>query len=707
MKNIHKSNKKKKVGNATVPAPVLMEEVEQKEPVPFVRDNSILTLSQIKTNGFSLSRELREHKKMNVTVTWELVNHSSPPAARWGHTMVVSSSKLVVFGGTGNRVYADTFFFDLCTNTWSEIKCSGNAPSARYGHACVPISSSKVFFFGGKGPTNKQFNDVFLLDTAKCTWKRWAANKSSPEGRIGHTLTLCSGGRLILFGGQAGKRKYLNSVYVYALRERRWIKEACEGPKPSPRGGHTAVVAGPNKLLIFGGYSGKKYLNDLWYFNTSDMTWKRVVPNGFEPPPRTGHIATVVGNYMLIFGGCSNSTFLRDVHIFNMQTHTWITPSGGSANALSARFRHAATLVGRGRCYVFGGSSAGVLYNDLGVITIPDLLSTSTGPQLSERDSGKELVESQTFETGESEGEGYNTDLSSSSEGSIHTRPLQGPSHLEVMHMYLSLIESYKVEKTQREQLQIELKSVEKVLSLQRKAYKKVTGQLAEREAELLLLQEKHQKVLNQKKAANLALSRERSKRERLKAKYALETGRDSTSLPSLSLSRSGSGLSQDSEEESKPHNGKDRDPSPESVRRQLNNYRSEIQFLRSQNKQLKNTVKQLNLTPPKPPEPDLLSLEVGDDLGLDQLSVMEESLHELLKKVANAKQQRLLQKLEEMQREKEMLESQKICVVCADKQIRIVLIPCGHRCLCVDCSKALDKCPMCRVEITQRIDTY
>jgi hypothetical protein len=38
-----------------------------------------------------------------------------PPLARWGHTACVSGSKLFVFGGTGNRVYGDSYIFDLGT----------------------------------------------------------------------------------------------------------------------------------------------------------------------------------------------------------------------------------------------------------------------------------------------------------------------------------------------------------------------------------------------------------------------------------------------------------------------------------------------------------------------------------------------------------------------------------------------------------------
>lgn len=44
-------------------------------------------------------------------------------------------------------------------------------------------------------------------------------------------------------------------------------------------------------------------------------------------------------------------------------------------------------------------------------------------------------------------------------------------------------------------------------------------------------------------------------------------------------------------------------------------------------------------------------------------------------------------------------------CCVCLVKPLQVVLIPCGHACVCRKCSRRLDTCPLCRLEIqaTQR----
>ncbi len=40
-------------------------------------------------------------------------------------------------------------------------------------------------------------------------------------------------------------------------------------------------------------------------------------------------------------------------------------------------------------------------------------------------------------------------------------------------------------------------------------------------------------------------------------------------------------------------------------------------------------------------------------------------------------------------------------CAVCLDDPCSVVIVPCGHYCLCLDCANRVeDKCPMCRGRI-------
>ncbi|KAK3527296.1 hypothetical protein QTP86_018600, partial [Hemibagrus guttatus] len=46
-------------------------------------------------------------------------------------------------------------------------------------------------------------------------------------------------------------------------------------------------------------------------------------------------------------------------------------------------------------------------------------------------------------------------------------------------------------------------------------------------------------------------------------------------------------------------------------------------------------------------------------------------------------------------------------CVVCMEDRSLVVFLPCGHICCCQVCSDALQSCPLCRSNITQRIRLY
>ncbi len=45
-------------------------------------------------------------------------------------------------------------------------------------------------------------------------------------------------------------------------------------------------------------------------------------------------------------------------------------------------------------------------------------------------------------------------------------------------------------------------------------------------------------------------------------------------------------------------------------------------------------------------------------------------------------------------------------CVVCLEELKTLVLVPCGHYCLCATCKASIDKCPLCRKHISIAVTT-
>ncbi|XP_008548890.1 mitochondrial E3 ubiquitin protein ligase 1 [Microplitis demolitor] len=77
----------------------------------------------------------------------------------------------------------------------------------------------------------------------------------------------------------------------------------------------------------------------------------------------------------------------------------------------------------------------------------------------------------------------------------------------------------------------------------------------------------------------------------------------------------------------------------------------------------------------------------------------ISEELRQNLAETRKARRQRV--------RDRELRDDQ-LCVVCRDNPREIILLPCGHVCLCEDCSGSInDYCPGCRTAIEQKAAAY
>lgn len=136
---------------------------------------------------------------------------------------------------------------------------------------------------------------------------------------------------------------------------------------PGPRAAHSCNLVG-TKLYVFGGWNGKKGLNDLHRLDVLTMEWDTPVVTGTPPTTRNNHATFVVGTRLYVHGGHDGSKWLADLHMLDTETNEWSIPVVAGTPP-SARACHTTTLLAR-KVYMFGGYDGTKCFNDLDVLDI-------------------------------------------------------------------------------------------------------------------------------------------------------------------------------------------------------------------------------------------------------------------------------------------------------------------------------------------------
>ncbi|XP_073000632.1 adagio-like protein 1 [Typha latifolia] len=268
---------------------------------------------------------------------WRYVNVSSAPPGRWGHTLsCLNGSWLVVFGGCGRQgLLNDVFILDLDAQhpTWREI--SGLAPPLpRSWHSSCTLDGTKLVVSGGCADSGVLLSDTYLLDVTmdKPVWREIPASWSPPS-RLGHSLSVYDGRKILMFGGLAKSgplRLRSSDVFTMDLSE----EEPCwrcitgsgmpgagnpAGIGPPPRLDHVAVSLPGGRILIFGGsVAGLHSASQLYLLDPTEEkpTWRVLNVPGRPPRFAWGHSTCVVGgSRAIVLGGQTGEEWmLSELH---------------------------------------------------------------------------------------------------------------------------------------------------------------------------------------------------------------------------------------------------------------------------------------------------------------------------------------------------------------------------------------------------------
>ena len=317
----------------------------------------------------------------------ELTPAATPPSARYGHGAIYDPARdrMVAFGGRDSldvpAFRNDVWALSLAgAPAWTALQPADTLPSERNLQSAIydPVRE-RMMVFGGLDGVDNLFGDVWTLSLAgRPTWTLLTPSGTPPGARCGHSAIYDPvRDRMIVFGGHAETFPLVRrDVWLLSLGDTpAWSELTPGGTLPSARCYHGAIYDPVrDRMLVFGGYSGSVYRNDVWALSLAGVPeWQQLAAAGTPPIPRIapGVIYDPVRDRMVMFGGSAGGTGLSDVWAMSLaQAPGWtqLTPAGtppSGRGSLSAIYEPA-----RDRMLVFGGIGDGQSYDDLWALAL-------------------------------------------------------------------------------------------------------------------------------------------------------------------------------------------------------------------------------------------------------------------------------------------------------------------------------------------------
>ncbi|CAI0626908.1 unnamed protein product [Linum tenue] len=256
------------------------------------------------------------------------------PAPRFNHAATVIGNKMVVVGGeSGSGLLDDVQVLKFDQFTWTTIPSKlYHSPSslplkipACKGHCLLCWLIPLVWVV-----------PVWAFDTERECWSVMEARGDIPIARSGHTVVR-SGSILILFGGEDAKKRKLNDLHMFDLKSLLWVPFCSTGARPSARSNHVAALCDRKTLLIFGGASKSRTLNDLYSLDFGSMVWSMINIRGFHPSPRAGCCGVLCGTKWYIAGGGNGKKRHSETLIFDVSKVEWSVAFASPSSSITTK----------------------------------------------------------------------------------------------------------------------------------------------------------------------------------------------------------------------------------------------------------------------------------------------------------------------------------------------------------------------------------
>ena len=180
----------------------------------------------------------------------------------------------------------------------------------------------------------------------------------APSTRFGYVSAIWKD-TFIVFGGYDGST-WLNDMHEFNFTKAKWSRLEVTGMVPCNRSCPSWATY-KHSMFVFGGYDGVNRMNDFYEFDLKQKIWKSVMFTGPAPSPRYFHSSVVYGDNMYLFGGYSGSERLQDLYQFDFEKNCWSCldvekPPSGRSSLVAQVYKNS--------LYIFGGYNGSLVLND-------------------------------------------------------------------------------------------------------------------------------------------------------------------------------------------------------------------------------------------------------------------------------------------------------------------------------------------------------
>ena len=275
--------------------------------------------------------------------------------ARSLHTATALRNGKVLIAGGHDRAMATLATAELYDLVTGAFTATGSMTTGRVAAEATRLGNGKVLMVGGQDASGAAIASAELYDPIS---GRFTATGSLLTPRLNPTVTLLQDGRVLVAGGYEGTSHGtpLATAELYQPRSGRFV---ATGSMHTARRNATATRLNDGTVLVAGGYNGDA-VNAPERYNPRSGRFTSTAP--MATPRRYPSASLLSNGAVLIAGGLATangdaqSSSERFVQLRSRRLGSGEGSFVASGNLHTARARHTATDLGRGKFLIAGGT---------------------------------------------------------------------------------------------------------------------------------------------------------------------------------------------------------------------------------------------------------------------------------------------------------------------------------------------------------------